>query len=189
MKKGFNPEEEQQIQELVVEIYNQNYYFYQLDLSDDDPVMERKAIWLLKETFQNILELMKIYYRGTVSEDTLHKQLNYLALYFERFIHAEGDSIFESLGYFPLRDFLGDWYITHVSWSSPAATRTYIAAFNKLVAMLKAVDLISKTEMDSAKQVLQKNKEEWIDRVQRFHTDPYRYEEYCLEQPYNPKKG
>ncbi len=126
-----------------------------------------------------ILDLMQIYYEGAVSEATLNKQFNYLQFYFEHTIRYDAKDVFESLDESSFNEFLGDWYISHALWSTPATTRTYITVFNKLVMMLEAVGLLSKSRMKEIKDFLKENKTEWIYRMELFNGGEDLYEEYC----------
>ncbi len=174
-KRTLSPEQEKAIKEMVAKIQNIEKEYQSLDEDDDD---NEKVTEILILNANQVLELMQTYYEGTVSQTTLDKQLNDLAFYFDHKIRYEGESVFESLDESSFNEFLGDWYISHALWSTPTTTKRYITAFNKLVAMLEAVGLLSKKRMKEIKDILKENKAEWIYRMELFNGGPDLYDDY-----------
>lgn len=71
-------------------------------------------------------------------------------------------------GFSEVGNFLGDFFIRKLSWSSKTTILENIASFNKFYTFLNETGEISEDELNEMKELIKDQKADWIEEVENY---------------------
>ena len=141
---------------------------------EDDPA---GCIHALQEAHELTFEMFETEY-GSLTEATLDKHIFNLNMYLEHWAEYDGIGFDKSLDLGYLNSYFGDWYISHVMFSSPASTKASLTALKKYAAMLEKYQLLPQGSTASLKADIKEEIGEWIERMRMYADSSIPYEDY-----------
>ena len=78
-------------------------------------------------------------------------------------------------GYLCIIDYLGDWFIRKVSWSSEYSLKQNIASLKKFYSYLKERGMIEDSDYDYMIDTIKLQKAKWLRAVNKYYEDDLFY--------------
>lgn len=72
-------------------------------------------------------------------------------------------------GIVKVNEFLGDWFIRKAMWSTKTSILSNIASFKKFYQYMLSIKEINKEDLKFLKDTIRKEKEYWIEAVERYN--------------------
>lgn len=109
-----------------------------------------------------------------LSDKTIKKHIDNVDLYINDYLNYYDIKAAEE-GYLCINDYLGDWFIRKVSWSSEYSLKQNIASLKKFYSYLKERGMIEDSDYDYMIDTIKLQKAKWLRAVNKYYEDDLFY--------------